>query len=294
MRSFAGYPVENFIGTPYGHPINICAPFGGHDAKVCPITIQWDIYGAGTAKPNLGVSLNLYSSASIKAPIDRIAALYIDNTESENPVFIVFPDTGFIATCNAFSSEYIPVITGTLQAIIYTINYIDEYDYTTRVFFLDKWVPGFVTLERNQTFPNFLASPSRGGFVFSPGFGSASLGDEQFALSTTLINGYSANILNTPNVNEFMYFRKVMFRMVPNGGSPNFVAIPQIYDVTNSITLFAADLGKDTTTFNIEMVFDSMDYQIAKNTELEFRVASTITSALWRIACHISYTDNLN
>lgn len=76
-------------------------------------SINWANY------PTLGVYLNLTAQQSTVAPLDKISALYVDNTGNPNSVYIKFPDTGYIVTVPPDSTSLRPVFTNALEAQIF-------------------------------------------------------------------------------------------------------------------------------------------------------------------------------
>lgn len=108
-----------YIGNPYGQPIQLCRPIkqdmGPRSVRV---DIDWSTYGGGTANPNLSVLVSL-DNQQVQNPLDAIRSIYIDNTFSVVPVYVVFPDTLYNVVAPPGAVVMSPVFTNVRQALVY-------------------------------------------------------------------------------------------------------------------------------------------------------------------------------
>jgi hypothetical protein len=191
-RNYNGIPVFPYIGKPYGVSITLC----DRPVKCVPLLLQWLVYNASSAVPDVGVGVNLESQTQAgSSPIKRIASCYIDNTQSRVPITIFFPDIKFAATVQPFASAYIPVFTGQLQCVIFGQDFVTGQIPETNVFLMEDYVPGFVSIERQYVYNQYLSSktiPTEN--ILSDGFNSPALGDQ------TISGTYNNNIVPGQNL----------------------------------------------------------------------------------------------
>lgn len=184
MRNFISYPTKTYIGVPFSQPINLCG--GRVPAKICPLSINWLVYGVSSSVPNMGVTVNL--DALSPAPIlSKIVSVYIDNTDSAIPIFVLFPDTGFVAVAQPNSTLWLPVLTKSTRCVVYGVGFVTGAIPETLVYLCDEYVSGMVDIERLFTYPQFRSSmriPSQN--IFSTGYNAPALGDQTI---TALFSG---------------------------------------------------------------------------------------------------------
>ena len=102
--NFAGIPSAQYIGTPYALAMQIA----GKQGYCSPLTFNWIAYGVNSALPNLSVNVNLQGN-QVRQVLDKIRSVYIDNTGSSVPIYVQFPDTGFVVACQSYSAGWYPV-----------------------------------------------------------------------------------------------------------------------------------------------------------------------------------------
>lgn len=115
-----------FLGTPFGQPIGLCAPRpASTPPRAVRIDIDWAQYGASSLNQRIGVSVNLLGQGSTQIALDYIRSVYIDNTFSNVPVYVQFPDTLFTVVCPPGAVVMSPVATYLQQATIYAEGFTD-------------------------------------------------------------------------------------------------------------------------------------------------------------------------
>lgn len=150
-RVFTGFPVTPYIGVPFFKPVEICKPYDGstptigEQPQVVPLEINWLSYSPFFNVNNqIGITVNLEGQGGQpKPPLNRIEAVYIDNSFSAVPVFVFFPDTGYVASAGANRITMVPVYTNDLRCVIYA----DQFDVGstpfTRVILMNRYVDTF-------------------------------------------------------------------------------------------------------------------------------------------------------
>lgn len=178
-RTFFNIPTQPYVGVLYKKPVALCDPTR-KISNMVPVDIDWNVYGASSNKPNIGITLNMVAQNNVPSLLAAIMSVYIDNTNSNVPIFVYFPDTQFTAVCGPNTSQFIPVITGATSAIIFALGMATGSIPYTKIFFFDTIVQGFADVEKQYTFPQWRASPAiqRGSTFFTEGYGSPALGDQ--------------------------------------------------------------------------------------------------------------------
>lgn len=103
------------LGPPIGAPIKTCEVRQGSPTSYYA-DIDWSLYGGSIAQPTVAVALEL--TGVLQVPMDAIRSVYIDNTFSYMPVYVQFPDTGFVVVCEPFSTATSYVFTNVLSCFI--------------------------------------------------------------------------------------------------------------------------------------------------------------------------------
>lgn len=123
-----------FSGRPVASPLFLERP---HEKWSTPtrisITIDWSDYGAPTLQ-EIGVSVNLVAGASTPNVIDSIRSVYIDNTFSNVPVYVYFPDSGQVIVAPPNSVTTQPAMTSLQSALIFSEGFGDVPPTTTVIF----------------------------------------------------------------------------------------------------------------------------------------------------------------
>jgi hypothetical protein len=106
-RSFNAYPTVAYIGIPYANSVHL----GNRMGVAATLLFNWLAYGASSIKPNINVRVDL-SGALVSQQLKKVRAIFIDNTGSDNPIYVYFPSTGYSVVAKPNSSVWFPVYTG--------------------------------------------------------------------------------------------------------------------------------------------------------------------------------------
>ena len=149
LASVQGVPLQT---NPIAQPLYLKSP---HPANSKPtrisVTIDWSDYGA-PATSAIGINVNLQLGNNQAQAIDSIRSVYIDNTFSDVPVYVFFPDSGFVAVAAPNSVTVQPVITSVQTALVYAEGFTDVAPTTTVIFTNAELNPYFIDT-------NFLLPP---------------------------------------------------------------------------------------------------------------------------------------
>lgn len=142
-RNFTGFPVQPYIGIPFFKPVTVCRG-NGEPWPVVPLVIEWNSYSAFINSQNqIGVSVNLEGIGGSKPPLSKIEAVWIDNSFSATPLFVFFPDTGYVAAAGANRITLVPVYTNGLNCVIFADNIDLSSTLFTRVQLHERYVSEF-------------------------------------------------------------------------------------------------------------------------------------------------------
>lgn len=106
---------QTLKGPPVAAPIKTCSARQGGPTSFYA-DIDWSLYGGSIAQPTVAVALEL--TGILQVPMDAIRSVYIDNTFSYMPVYVQFPDTGFVVVCEPFSTATSYVFTNVLSCFV--------------------------------------------------------------------------------------------------------------------------------------------------------------------------------
>lgn len=109
------------------------------------VPINWADYGGGVGQSILiEVDLSILGASN---PIDQLRSMSIDNSFSDQDVFVFFPDTGFTLICPANSIMMGPVWTNGLKAQVYASGFLNFTVPSTTFQFsnIPKDVPNVIT-----------------------------------------------------------------------------------------------------------------------------------------------------
>lgn len=200
-QSFSGIIVSPLIGIPRAAKVDLCVPATKPPAFM-RIDLNWNTYWQAAGNPtSIGVNVDLTNQGATN-PLDLIRSCYIDNTNSSCPIYVQFPDTGFVVTAPPQSAVYMPVMTAQMRCNIYATNLTAGFIPTTTVFLSNVMVPPYVDPALNQSYPQWLGSPliTRSNLL-TPGFGPPVLGDQLQSVPISIAgNGATATagLWNTP------------------------------------------------------------------------------------------------
>lgn len=74
------------------------------------LNFAWVIYGASSFNPSINVRVDL-SGANVSASLKKIRGIYIDNKNSNVPIYVYFPSTGYSVVAKPNSDGWFPVYT---------------------------------------------------------------------------------------------------------------------------------------------------------------------------------------
>jgi hypothetical protein len=118
-KNFSTYTRFTYNGTYFKIPISGVADTN-EQPGIVPVNVNWTDYAiAGSTKIGVNVNLNQSSSGSV---ISRCLACFIDNTQSNSAVYVVFPDTGYTMRVEALSQRMCPVVSQSLTPTVYIEN----------------------------------------------------------------------------------------------------------------------------------------------------------------------------
>lgn len=225
-RNFLGIPINVYKGVYTSFPTQLC----GQKGLVCPIQIDWTRYPASSAAPNQNVIVNIAGNGVTKT-LDNIRSIFIDNTNSNVPLYVFFPDTGHSVTCAPNAEGWFPVYTNGLIAWIIGEGFVTGLIPQTLVLFTNIFVQPFTNYELEQNVSLLKASPSitRGNIIYNANFGAAALGDQLYSsgvLPSTA--GHTVGLWNTPYAaGTFLYLTALSIRgigVANNGPAGSVVA----------------------------------------------------------------------
>lgn len=173
-RSFIGFGQQQYIGTPYSIPFDIYGKAG----KAVPLNFNWISYGASSAVPNINVLLNVKFG---QAPLlQRINSIYIDNTNSNVPIYIYFPDTGYTIVQAPNSEGWHVACTNSFSFWVIAEGFVTGQIPSTVIIATDLPVQENTDYELQQQVALFRASQSitRGTTIYSKNVGAPFLGDQ--------------------------------------------------------------------------------------------------------------------
>jgi hypothetical protein len=193
MRSFAGIATFPFQPAIAAQPLWRGRP-NAYPPSVVKTVIQWSIYFAlsGNAA-NVAVLLNLASQkSSNQPPLDDLKSVYVDNTGSPVPIYLLFPSTGFTVAIAPNTADWYPVYTTDYVVQVNALGLTAGNLPTTGIWFANVLMQPYSDPEISQTQVQYLASATitRGTTIYNTNFGVPALGD-QFTSATLQLAGNS-------------------------------------------------------------------------------------------------------
>lgn len=187
------YPAVQYSGTPTFQSIQLRPQ--SSIPRVVPLTFDWSIYFAklAGAAPNIMVPINLTGNTPLDGILDRIACVKIDNTNSNVPVSVQALDTGDLVTCPPQSVVTELIVTNGLQVNVIAQGLSAGNLPTTKVYLFNFYCPPSSNPQINETFPQWLGTPSiqeGNSSILGGAYGSPVLGDntQQALLNLGLFN----------------------------------------------------------------------------------------------------------
>jgi hypothetical protein len=175
MRTFQQYPLVNYIGQPFTKPISV---FGVNGQSI-PLTFNWLVYGVSTAAPNLVVQVDMGNSI-VAQKINNIRSVYIDNTGSDVPIYIIFPDTNCVVVCQPNCTIWAPCYTAGMKALVAGLGFFTGDIPSTAITFTNLIVPPATNIEIQTAVDLWKASSAitRGNTIYNTNLGVPALGDQ--------------------------------------------------------------------------------------------------------------------
>lgn len=172
--NLAGVQAVPYLGLYTSFPIG-----DTYTARLVPLYIDWASYGVGSGVTSAAVKANFVGNAPAEK-LAQISAIYIDNLNSNVPVYVYFPDTRYTIAAQPQSTGWFPVITKQKEFVVYADGFTSAPFPTTNIFAVDKFVPGFLDIAQQFTYPQYKASPviQRGDNILTPGWAAPALGDQ--------------------------------------------------------------------------------------------------------------------
>lgn len=210
-RSFLGIPINVYKGAFTSFATQLC----GQKGLVCPITIDWTRYPASSAAPNQNIIVNLAGNGTVPV-IPDIRSIFIDNTNSNVPIYVFFTDTGHSVTCAPNAEGWFPVYTNGRIAWIIGEGFVTGQIPTTLILFTNIFIQPFTNYELEQNVSLLKASPTitRGNILYNANFGAAALGDQLYSSPVMPATaGSTTNLWGTPYAaGTFLYLTSLSVR----------------------------------------------------------------------------------
>lgn len=159
-------------------PMQLCWVPGSNkpQPKYVSLTVAWISYGIGV--PIIGTSMPLsrlgvavtYNAKQGAQQLELVKSVFIDNANVNQPVYVLFPDTGFVITCPPNGQVLAPAHTGgaSIEVIITgpaNNTTLNDAPAATNVFLFDAQLDGLVVEGRPPVFEQRLATPLRGSLT---------------------------------------------------------------------------------------------------------------------------------
>lgn len=288
------YPARNYIGRVFSQTSKFCVP-SLQEPYVVPLTINWLSYGVSSAVPNMGVTVNITGIGSQAHLLDKIASVYVDNTQSDVPIYIFFPSSEYTIPIQPRSSGWFPALTFDYTCNIYGLGFTTGQIPVTKVYFSNRAVPPITDIEFPQTRVLYKQSTTlnTGNTIYQTGFGLPALGDIFFfnqvgmsavGNSVTLFGGPRASgriilqsfnaIVVRANASVASAYGQVNFQGSVSGVFINFTWIDATTLPIIVGTLYGGNTNLDATETWTLRVFDAL----TANEVLNFQYGYTIAA----------------
>lgn len=276
-RDFSALTPRPYAATPQA--VNINQPPSGQARGpiTVPLTINWTSYGASAANSPRGVNVDLGQSRPGGTVIDRILAVYIDNTNSVSPIYIFFPDTGFMVTQQPYSAAWQNVITNGLLFTIIVDDVVDGLIPLTRVFVQNQCVNPFSDIEVPAVYPRYLATPTAASIV-TPEYVPIALGDviqadfAQWGASPAQLN---VPLWGCPRASGFIYFVALSLDYIRPTAVAGASELTTIIDEAGGQTIFTSKISLQSILRSI--LLSQSGFQIRLDATLSWRLRTTIS-----------------
>lgn len=211
------YPAIRYRQTPVGWPVKIFDPPKQKPLGVM-LNFNWAVYFAAMNNAsNIAVDVDVNSGGTSQGGvIDKIVTAKIDNSNSNVPILIWFPDSGDVVTCPPQTIATLPCTTNGSTCKIIAQGLNSGNLPLTNIIFYNYFIPPSVDPLVQLVFPQYLGSPTiqRGNFL-TPGFGPPALGDQAATLNASFNNGSIGPLTNIilPATTGFYYVTAINVSM---------------------------------------------------------------------------------
>jgi hypothetical protein len=289
MRVLSQYPLANYIGQIFYKPFSL----GNLRGTCAPILLPWLIYGAATTNPALGVKIDL---SSIATQLGIIRSVYIDNTGSDTPIYIYFPDTQTTIVCQPNCTQWAPAYTLGMTANIYGLGFFTGDIPTTSMLFTNLPIAPATNVEIPQGIELWKASNtiSRGTTIYNTNYGAPALGD-QFINVTLPINAGSQTQTVFNFGTGFIYLTNFAVWSVGDIViSANPGTVPMFFESTGTSGIFWDEtmLLNSDTNISFEIFQTSGNFKLDGTQLWRVRVNPTNISNNTNIQFNFSFTTN--
>lgn len=231
-----------YIGAVQPAATALCTPPTQKPYSV-PLLIDWNVYWQALNQPSsVGVSIDLSLLSPAGGALSEIRSAKIDNTFSNNPIYIVFSDTQDVVTCPPQTVVTMPVNTNQQNFTIIAQDLRDGYIPLTRIWLYNIMLPASVDPAIQYNYPRYLGSPTiQRNFnqTLTPGYGSPALGDQTKNYNMdmgTALN--SVTLWNSPvAAGGYLYITTLYLQLV-NCNSPANKTIELVIDGSVSGNLY--------------------------------------------------------
>lgn len=155
--SLAGIPVAPYVGTPFSQPMQVAGKAG----RAVKLSISWQSYGAGFVLPNVVVQISL--APNQQQTFDLIRSIYIDNSGSAVPIFVIADDTQFTVEAQAYSVGWYPVFTNQFSFKVAGLGFTKTNVGAVLIYVTNVSVNAFTDVSLQSVLNQSLASPVIGG-----------------------------------------------------------------------------------------------------------------------------------
>jgi len=291
--SFAGFAQGfQYIGTPYAIAIQL----GGIQGKCVPLHFDWTSYGAPV---NKGVAVNVQFNLGTMSTslLDKIRSVYIDNLNSNVPVFVQFPDTLFTVTAQPNSAGFYPVMTNDDNLTVAALN-ISTPVPSCSIYVTNIPIPPYTDNQISNA--QFLASANlaRSLNIQNSNYGTPALGDQFISVSfdCRIHNGNnSAQIFNTPRPSGFLYITHadIVGSPIVDVGTGN---IGWSLESPTGGPVFFGSFLYNTVEKNLHLMgpLSGMNIKLDATSAYNFVTSGNLPTDAIIITCFFGYTFNPN
>lgn len=289
MRNFAQFPTAQYIGQYFIKPINI----GGRQGVAAPFLFNWLSYGASTAVPALVVPLDM---SSLAKTLGALRSVYIDNTGSDTPIYVYFPDTQQTIVCQPNCTIWAPCYTNNMQAWVAGLGFLTGDIPSTYIMFTNLTVPPAVDIELATAINLWRASSSitRGNTIYNSNLGVPALGDQtiNYFDAPSGLGVIHNNLWGTPFASGFIYltnfFSSAIWNTTSTGDSLQFV----IESTGSAGILFNFYAQCAQSVFQILFQGSAMNIKLDATQTWRIRVTHINISASMVIQNTLNWTNN--